>query len=169
MYETLIRPHEVNQVPTLLPICEVSKRLMKAEHKREEKRLRQIANSRSNQNAKRKRSDNADGELMEGMEEAGNKRIKAVDEDETSLHAEMEQTQVTLELSGSVGVTEGLDEPSSTGRINSSTNAQLSTTKINVSKAMPEVRGHTSYLTFACLVPSPFITEAMPVIEIGQV
>ena len=111
MYETLIKPHEVNQVPTLLPICEVSKRLMKAEHKREEKRLKQIANSRSNQNAKRKRSDNADGELMEGMEEAGNKRIKALDEDEASLHVEMDPTQVTLELSGSVGVTEGLDEP----------------------------------------------------------
>lgn len=27
-------------------------------------------------------------------------------------------------------------------------------TKINLSKALPEVRGHTSYLTFACLVPS---------------
>ncbi|PPQ80446.1 hypothetical protein CVT25_001773 [Psilocybe cyanescens] len=26
--------------------------------------------------------------------------------------------------------------------------------KINVSKALPEVRGHTSYLTFACLVPN---------------
>lgn len=28
-------------------------------------------------------------------------------------------------------------------------------TRINVSKALPEVRGHTSYLTFACLVPRP--------------
>lgn len=27
--------------------------------------------------------------------------------------------------------------------------------KINVSKALPEVRGHTSYLTFACLIPNP--------------
>lgn len=26
-------------------------------------------------------------------------------------------------------------------------------TKINVSKALPEVRGHTSYLTFACFIP----------------
>ncbi len=25
--------------------------------------------------------------------------------------------------------------------------------KVNVSKALPEVRGHTSYLTFACLIP----------------
>jgi tRNA (adenine57-N1/adenine58-N1)-methyltransferase len=168
MYETLIRPHEVNQVPTLLPIGGVSERLMKAEHKREEKRLRQIASSRSNHSAKRKRGNNADGELMEGVEETGNKRIKAVDEDGTNPHIEMEPAQVTLELSGSVGITENLDESSSTGRIKSLSDAQLSTTKINVSKTMPEVRGHTSYLTFACLVPTPFITEATPGMEIGQ-
>jgi len=34
--------------------------------------------------------------------------------------------------------------------------------KINVSKALPEVRGHTSYLTFACLIPIPGFSAALP-------
>lgn len=168
MYETLIRPHEVNQIPSLLPVGEASERLMKAEHKREEKRLRQIANSRSIQSTKRKRGDNADGELVDGVEETESKRIKAIDGDGASAEIKMELAQATLELSGSVGAVEGLGESSTTGRIKSSVGAQLSTTKISVSKTMPEVRGHTSYLTFACLVPSPSIIDATPSVEIGQ-
>jgi tRNA (adenine57-N1/adenine58-N1)-methyltransferase len=168
MYETLIRPHEVNQVPTLLPIGEMTQKLIKAERKREEKRLRQIANSRSNLSAKRKRGDNADGEVMEAVEEAGHKRIRADDEDEADAHILMEPDQVTLEASGLVGIAEGLNASSSTSQTKSTTDPQLSTTKINVSKAMPEVRGHTSYLTFACLVPTPFTKGAMPAMEIGQ-
>ena len=34
--------------------------------------------------------------------------------------------------------------------------------KINVSKVLPEVRGHTSYLTFACLIPIPGFSAAPP-------
>ncbi|KAF5317520.1 hypothetical protein D9619_013206 [Psilocybe cf. subviscida] len=42
--------------------------------------------------------------------------------------------------------------------------------KINVSKALPEVRGHTSYLTFACLVPRPGWKSAPLVDEVvGEV
>ena len=166
MYETLIRPHEVNQVPTLLPIGEMGEKLINAERKREEKRLRQIANSRSTLSAKRKRGDNADGEVIETVEETGNKRIKADDEDEAEAHIQMESDQVTLEsLGGPVGKTERF-APSGTGQMQSTTDAQLPTTKINVSKPMLEVRGHTSYLTFACLVPMPFIKETTT--ETGQ-
>ncbi len=50
-----------------------------------------------------------------------------------------------------------LTDASSPAPVPTSTTAQnaspLAPTKINLSKALPEVRGHTSYLTFACLVP----------------
>ncbi|KAF8955949.1 tRNA methyltransferase complex GCD14 subunit-domain-containing protein [Flammula alnicola] len=35
-------------------------------------------------------------------------------------------------------------------------------TKVNVSKVLPEVRGHTSYLTFACLIPIPVSPAVAP-------
>lgn len=53
--------------------------------------------------------------------------------------------------------TDHIPIPTSSSDIPSSTETQAESTstliKVNVSKALPEVRGHTSYLTFACLVP----------------
>ena len=60
MYETLIRPHQVDAVPALPPIGHISEKLKKAEQKREEKRLRQIANPRAAAAGKRKRVDDVD-------------------------------------------------------------------------------------------------------------
>jgi len=144
MYETLIRPHEVNQVPTLLPIGEVSEKLKKAEQKREEKRLRQIANARSNPRGKRKRGDAADGEIIEAVEDTGNKRVKTDDEDEVGSRIETSQSVEMVSLP---------DTFSPSGELQP-TDPYTSSTKMNIFKAMPEVRGHTSYLTFACLVPA---------------
>jgi hypothetical protein len=144
MYETLIRPHEVNQVPTLLPIGEVSEKLKKAEQKREEKRLRQIANARSNPRGKRKRGDAADGEIIEAVEDTGNKRVKTDDEDEVGSRIETSQSVEMVSLPDTFSPS-GEPQP---------TDPYTSSTKMNIFKAMPEVRGHTSYLTFACLVPA---------------
>ena len=47
MYETLLRPHQVDAAPPLTPIGVVSEKLKQAEARREEKRLRQIANARA--------------------------------------------------------------------------------------------------------------------------
>jgi len=144
MYETLIRPHEVNQVPTLLPIGEVSEKLKKAEQKREEKRLRQIANARSNPRGKRKRGDAADGQIIEAAEDTGNKRVKTDDEDEVGSRIETSQSVEMVSLPDTFSPS-GEPQP---------TDPYTSSTKMNIFKAMPEVRGHTSYLTFACLVPA---------------
>ncbi|KAJ8454303.1 hypothetical protein ONZ51_g13105 [Trametes cubensis] len=46
MYETLLRPHQVDTTPALEPIGAVAARLKQAEARREEKRLRQIAHAR---------------------------------------------------------------------------------------------------------------------------
>jgi tRNA (adenine57-N1/adenine58-N1)-methyltransferase len=142
MFETLFRPHEVNAIPTPLPITEVSDRLKKAEQRREEKRLRQIASARSNgggDGGKRKREEgNDDGNV--GLDP---KRLKSDGpvEDDTGQSSFPQETPPV--------VTASTPPP---------------TTKTNVSKAMPEVRGHTSYLTFACLLPiqiQPVQTEAL--------
>lgn len=134
MYETLLRPHEVNQVPTLQPISQVSDKLKKSEIRREEKRLKQIA-QRNRHGAKRKRDDGAAEDNEEAASDdptSGTKRIKtddemAADDDPGIAFPEDGETEETT-----VAVPE---------------------VKIAVSKGCPEVRGHTSYLTFACLLP----------------
>lgn len=158
MYETLVRPHEVNQIPDLSPITEVTERLKKAERRREEKRQRQIANSRLNHQIKRKRTDQPDGEAGRSKEEAGNKRARTDDEDDPDTRSSLERIPSTndkqqAEIKETFSVK--VDEEGNT----SDTETRA---KLNVSKAMPEVRGHTSYLTFACLIPSaPSSSEDM--------
>ena len=55
MYETLIRPHQVDVVPALPSIAAVADTLKRSEARREEKRLRQIAQAQ--RAAKRKRGE----------------------------------------------------------------------------------------------------------------
>lgn len=150
MYETLLRPHEVSQLPALQPINEVSEKLKKAEQVREEKRLRQIASGKGKSSdghgAKRKRDGETDQEPLENDITIAGKRVKTHDsdpapEDEAEAHANAQD----LDVSQSAPESSHLTIPV----VGNPTSA----TKINVSKAMPEVRGHTSYLTFACLLP----------------
>ena len=64
MYETLLRPHQVDAAPRLTPIGAVADKLKASEARREEKRLRQIANARAGAErraAKRKAEDMEDG------------------------------------------------------------------------------------------------------------
>ncbi|KAJ8516450.1 hypothetical protein ONZ45_g6225 [Pleurotus djamor] len=137
MYETLVRAHEVDQVPALRSIEDVATSLKKAEQKREDKRIRQIVVSRQNL-AKRKRGDGGESDLTQvqtrddGAEPvAGGKRTKT------------DELEESLQESGSVEPSfADMPEGQSTG----------STAKIAVSKAFAEVRGHTSYLTFASLL-----------------
>lgn len=145
MYETLIRSHDVSQVPALQTVAEVSDRLKKAEAVREVKRLRQIAaghRTHEPHGEKRKRGEETPGEELPASlalaeaEDCGNgKRLKADEMDDT--------------MEGDVS--RSLDESSPTTHAGAST--PVLPAKISVSKAMSEVRGHTSYLTFAILLP----------------
>lgn len=144
MYETLLRPHEVNPVPAPLSIREVSEKLKKAEQKREEKRLKQIANARltkAETHGKRKREGNTEDELADLDDASGSKRVKTDDEDGTPLHLQPDV------LSGS---SQDLFPPQISSAI--PITPPQAASRLNVSKALPEVRGHTSYLTFACLL-----------------
>lgn len=118
MYETLIRPHKVSHIPHLQPITQVSQLLKQAEKKREEKRLRQIANNSNN--TKRKRDTESIDPSLSSDELPESKRIRLDD-----------GADLTIPIPPS--------PPSSS--------------RLSVSNALPEVRGHTSYLTFAVLVP----------------
>ena len=195
MYETLVRPIEVFQIPPLQPISVVSEKLKRSELKREDKRLRQIAANK----AKRKRdavedtyvdgSLNATG-LADGAGQTGgtSKRVKMEEDDSFPMTEEdddgvppmkegqdinmnMEITTVGGPSTSAFPLVKAMDPPTTTFSMPTSdvvadipmSTATTPPVKINVSKALPEVRGHTSYLTFACLIPIPGSAKASAV------
>ncbi len=148
MYETLVRPHDVAHVPALQSITEIADKLKKAENVREVKRLKQIAaGQRSRENPhgeKRKRSEGVDEQeelpLSEAEDTANGKRLKTDDEMDDGTPSQ------------DADFSRSLDEPS-TPSARAGASIPAPSAKISVSKAIPEVRGHTSYLTFATLLP----------------
>jgi hypothetical protein len=149
MHESLLRPHDVVAIPPLPTIGESSAKLKQQEIRQEEKRQSQIAQSRA-RNAgkepagKRKRDEEdingvdiiTNGEDMEGVEA---KRVKFEGESEGNVEIARSQARPTSNPPRRKNVPIGED-------------------RLVVSKAFPEVKGHTSYLTFALLVPSPKVS-----------
>jgi tRNA (adenine57-N1/adenine58-N1)-methyltransferase catalytic subunit len=194
MYETLVRPIEVFQIPPLQPISIVSEKLKKSELKREDKRLRQIAANKAAAaaSAKRKRDTvAADGSVDESLNAATesphgagqtgrtSKRVKTEEDDgvpqmeeqDINMDVNMEVTLIGGPSTSAFPLVKAVDPTTTTSLSLSTTDVvadiQVSTAtsppaKINVSKALPEVRGHTSYLTFACLIPIPGFSAAPP-------
>jgi len=165
MYEMLLRPHEVSQVPPLQPIGAIAEKLKQSERKREEKRLRQIANAVSRNSEKRKRGSDSD---EQGFLEAERKRAKTEDSESCAGPTDIPTVVATQnhELlpsapSPSIEPTfvPAIIDPQSTTTAKSTIKSSPATMKTVprspqvVSKVMPEVRGHTSYLTFARLLP----------------
>jgi tRNA (adenine57-N1/adenine58-N1)-methyltransferase len=134
MYESSIRPHDVYQLPRPITVSEIIARVKAKEISNEERRLRQIQASRQ-QNRKRKRQ--GTGEEPDEDEPLSKRRKDDVEE------AAQEGTD-DLEAGRAA-------EPSITpcpkSRIENTDH------KVPMSKPISEVRGHTSYLTFAVLLP----------------
>lgn len=149
MYETLLRPHQVDAVPALPPISQIGEKLKKAEQKREEKRLRQIANSRAAAAGKRKRPDDVDDGDGDRAEGSAGKRPKTDDEDDV-MHNEEEQ----LPQAGNQQPSASAPAEDAEVALPVAATETPAPKKTTVSKTFPEVRGHTSYLTFACLLPT---------------
>ena len=171
MYETLIRPHEVYTIPKLVTVSEVRSRLKQAEIKREEKRQRQIlAAAAKREKGKRKREDvdtdelgiNQSSTTLEDAEDTS-KRARLDNEKERDLDGNAPSGSNTIQSAtpaaessnsiehapNSIVISEkDLDDNDDTDDNMSSGPATLT-----VSKPMKEVRGHTSYLTFALLLP----------------
>ena len=192
MYETLVRPIEVFQIPPLQPISVVSEKLKISELKREDKRLRQIAANKAAASAKRKRdavaadgdidgSLNAATELPHGAGQTGrtSKRVKTEEDDgvpqmeeqDMDVDVDVEIIAIGSPSTSAFPLVKAMDPttttPPSMSTIDVVADIPISTAattaaKINISKALPEVRGHTSYLTFACLIPIPGFSAAPP-------
>lgn len=166
MYETLLRPHEVTQAPPLPRIDAVADKLKRFERIREDKRLRQIAASRAHHAEKRKREDSlARADPAPELESKRPKTAAAV-AGEDGEHVDMD-TDINVvedpenedengdgdgdapadEVEEEVVRTPSMPTPASTSA------APAPATQV-ISRHSKEVRGHTSFLTFACLLPA---------------
>lgn len=131
MYESSIRPHDVYQLPRPITVSEIIARVKAKEASNEERRLRQIQASRQ-QNRKRKWQ--CTGEEPDEDEPPSKRRKDDVEEEGTD---NLEAGRAT--------------EPSVTPR--PKPRIENTDHKVPMSKPTSEVRGHTSYLTFATLLP----------------
>ena len=160
MYETLIRPHQVDVVPALPSVTTISDQLKRAEVKREEKRLRQIAQAHRG-STKRKRED---GEGA-AAEQKGSDESVAKEKRPKTEETEEAPTEVASVAAAPV-VRAPTPAPALTPvAVAVEPKIEAEPPKISLSKAFPEVRGHTSYLTFAVLLPvSVSNAQAEPVL-----
>lgn len=154
MYETLLRPHMVEAPPPLEKVGSVSARLQVADARREEKRLRQIANARlgiERRAAKRKADEDADEEGQEG------KRARTGGEDTETVVSPEDQARDEAEALAEMHAAPAPAASTPVAQVvHDAASLETETAeprKITLSKAFPDVRGHTSYLTFAVLLP----------------
>jgi tRNA (adenine57-N1/adenine58-N1)-methyltransferase len=159
MYETLLRSHEVSQAPRLVQIGAVAEKLKQQERNREDKRQRQIAASRARRHAmeKREREDDCNdnvGTLVNqdpDFHEPEAKKAKTSapsDEDTPAPDALMEIDEEVLDNQPppAPAMADGSMPPPPSP-------AHAPAIQV-LSKHPKEVRGHTSFLTFACLPPT---------------
>ncbi|KAF8125186.1 tRNA methyltransferase complex subunit Cpd1 [Boletus edulis] len=176
MYETLLRPHEVQHVPPPRPLSHVIDKLKRMERNREEKRQRQIAANAG----KRKRGEDED-EATTGKEgeedvrtgmgmavqtgisagsdsgmQSGTEKRARVDTQSSApgcVHEEGTDERVREAPRDEILSAEPLED--AMGSAVAGPSRVEAPAKLNLSKVCPDVRGHTSYLTFARLVPFP--------------
>ncbi|KAF9506271.1 hypothetical protein BS47DRAFT_1378142 [Hydnum rufescens UP504] len=189
MYETLLRPQEVStvQLPT---IDQAVQKLKDAEVQAERRRLKQIANSREKEREKfLKRKRDANGLLVpdgagpscsnEGDQlinddpstGANKKRKELHDLDAVSMMEEGEIGDPARPEEGDGANNEAGPVTTATGsadakladqhqRSETDTPASI-TPSIHAAHPFVEVRGHTSYLTFALLLPYQRLVESL--------
>ncbi len=159
MYETLLRSHEVNQAPRLLQIGAVAEKLKQQERNRENKRQRQIAASRARRHATEKR---------EREDDCNNNAGGIVNQDPDFHEPEVKKAKTSApsdEDTPAPDVVMGIDEevlgdqsppvPAMADDVMPPPPPPAPAPAVQVlSKHSKEVRGHTSFLTFACLLPN---------------
>lgn len=145
MFECLVRPHEVSTQPRPLNISNIIRKLQDADVKREERRQRQIANAILRNSAKRKREEETNGadqipdDTPQDDLETSAAEPKRVKTDQATPMQDIETPVLSVEkstliITPSRGCPENIE------------------TQV-VSRVISEVRGHTSYLTFAIKLP----------------
>jgi len=146
MFETLLRPHEVHHVPKPVTIDSIMEQVKLHEIKKERRRLQQVeASDRKRNSLKRKREQTEEGEGGPDLDlgTGDQKRRRDVD----ALHP---STAVDIDITV---IKHALDPPPMSLNRKEARLATLATST-PMSKPMPEIRGHTSYLTFATLLPA---------------
>lgn len=150
MYETLTRTHDpVPVVPALKPISSAIDRIRAVETKKGKRRDMQILEAKRKREEKEKRAREEEAtsgepgtEGVENVEGGPPSAKKRKTEDETNETGEMEDEEMAS---------------ASTTRPSTPTMAATTTSgkveKEYVLKPSPYTRGHTSYLTFAVLLP----------------
>jgi tRNA (adenine57-N1/adenine58-N1)-methyltransferase catalytic subunit len=180
MYETLQRPHDVSQIPALPSVREAAEKLKQSEQRREEKRLRQIAQNKVKFSAAgprgSKRKGDGDRDSHEGSEDVSLPvTAQEKESDNNSGGVSARGSSKKLKTANFIGPDDfamsdqtyhdaahhSMDSP----RPISSSSHLLART--SVSKACPEVRGHTSYLTFAYLLPFYAVEPALNILPAG--
>ncbi len=151
MYETLLRPQEVVPV-TLPPIGQVIHRLKNAEIEAEARRLRQIAKA-NEKNRKRKFGETGHvatnvGTVTKSTETNPCKKPRMDDEAASSEDAEDGELLEAPSNEHSNGKPSKLPANGQSGK------SPFPEGTFHVTRPFTEVRGHTSYLTFAVLLPS---------------
>ncbi|KAG6836081.1 hypothetical protein H0H93_011587 [Arthromyces matolae] len=172
MFETLLRPVDVSHVPAPQSITEISAKLKQSERKREEKRLQQIAAGRQQQH-KRKRDDDNTTTTTTTATVKDHQLKESLDGDDASpldrkrLKTDGDGPDVSVSIILEPPQEEEMDVDSNEETVDPAlpTSKSKSTTplipvgpppvpsKVSLSKVISEVRGHTSYLTFATLLP----------------
>ena len=145
MYETLIRPHDVSQSPALQTIGQVGDKLKEAEARREDKRIRQIAEAKAFR----------EGKPLPESSSHGEKRKRETDTPES----ETKRVKTEGETSEVGTASEGVN----VGQVGAQVSATPAPKTQTLSKVLNEVRGHTSYLTFAVLLPASVRSAAKTV------
>lgn len=165
MYEVLLRPQEVSSVP-LPSIDSAISKLRKAEIVGEERRLRQIESARMRN--KRKRDEAAGIGPVEGGEMLDSdgtmapppkkrKEMGSNDVDNPAMEeGELENNTPQNEPEPSKTRNGHLDHPYNQSEGSPSPQAVRT---LHVAHPYTEVRGHTSYLTFAVLLPYHYIAR----------
>ncbi|QRV86456.1 tRNA methyltransferase [Ceratobasidium sp. AG-Ba] len=151
MHETLIRPHDVCNAP-MQTVGDVAARLRDIELRKEERRLKQIESS--NRDKKRKRPEEPAGEPPgDASKKAKTEGAAEIPEDQvdgwssapvlqSGLNPDKPSTKTSSQPKRTPHHPNAIIPPNSDAK------------RYIVSKPFGEVRGHTSYLTFAMLVPS---------------
>ena len=158
MYETLLRPHEVAQLPAPIPIQAVRDKLQVAEVQKEERRLKQIAASRAKKDMGMSQGPST------ATESGGKRKHGAVNNDAIEEADDGGPSPAKKAKTQEVKVEENKHDlaspfPSSVGLERKGLESSpASPSPFLVTQPIKEVRGHTSYLMFACLVPSIFPT-----------
>jgi len=167
MYETLLRSHEVSQAPRLVQIGAVADKLKQQERNREDKRQRQIAASRARRHAMEKRerendsNDDAGGVVNQDPDfhepEAKKAKTSAPSDEDTPA------PDVVMEIDEEVLENQPPPAPAMADGSMPPPPSPAPAPAIQVlSKHPKEVRGHTSFLTFACLLPTTQAKTPVP-------